>query len=141
MKEIALAIPAFNSHDTIRKLLHSVCMFKFVDKLDILIIDDFSEEPYDYLIEAFPELSLTIIRLEANYGPGRARNLGIDWALEKSLPYIMFADSDDFFINIDFSFSSTSNNSTIFNCSSDYSDGVFHCTLDFIYHVLSGSSD
>ena len=39
-KEIGLIIPAYNAHDTIKKLLHSICMFSFVDKVDILLFDD-----------------------------------------------------------------------------------------------------
>ena len=101
-KEIGLIIPAYNAHDTIKKLLHSICMFSFVDKVDILLVDDNSEKDYEYLQNIFQDLNLTIIRLEKNYGPGYARNLGINWAIEKRLPYLMFADADDYFINIDF---------------------------------------
>ena len=101
-KEIGLIIPAYNAHDTIKKLLHSICMFSFVDKVDILLVDDNSEKDYEYLQNIFQDLNLTIIRVEKNYGPGYARNLGINWAIEKRLPYLMFADADDYFINIDF---------------------------------------
>ena len=48
-KEIGLIIPAYNAHDTIKKLLHSICMFSFVDKVDILLVDDNSEKDYEYL--------------------------------------------------------------------------------------------
>lgn len=102
MKEIGLVIPSYNAHDTIRKLLHSICVFTFVSTVDVLIVDDYSDKPYDYLKEAFPELNLEIIRLEKNYGPGHARNLGINWAIERGLPFLMFADADDFFINCNF---------------------------------------
>lgn len=102
MREIGLVIPSYNAHDTIKKLLHSICLFTFLPIVDILIVDDFSDEPYDYLKEIFPELKLEIIRFEKNYGPGYARNLGINWAIEKKLPYLMFADADDFFLNCNF---------------------------------------
>jgi len=101
-KEIGLIIPAYNSHNTIRKLLHSICLFDFLDKIDVLIIDDASTEKYDYLKDTFPEISLEILCLNENHGPGYARNIGINWAIEKEIPYIMFADADDYFININF---------------------------------------
>ena len=56
-------------------------MFSFVDKVDILLVDDNSEKDYEYLQNIFQDLNLTIIRLEKNYGPGYARNLGINWAI------------------------------------------------------------
>ena len=52
-KEIGIVIPAYNAHDTIRKLLHSIGCLHFLDKVQTIIIDDASEKPYDYLIDDF----------------------------------------------------------------------------------------
>ena len=101
-KEIGLIIPAHNAHSTIKKLLHSVCLFNFLEKVDVLLVDDASDNDYNYLKDLFPEISLEILTLEENHGPGYARNIGIKWAIEKKIPYIMFSDADDYFININF---------------------------------------
>lgn len=99
---LGLIIPAYNAHDTIQKLLHSICMFDFVERTHVLIVDDFSERDYEYLRGQFPDLSLEILRLEENHGPGYARNVGIDWCVEMGFPFVTFADSDDYFIKNDF---------------------------------------
>ena len=101
-KEIGLIIPAYNAHNTIKKLLHSICLFNFLEKVDVLLVDDASDNNYNYLKDLFPEISLEILTLEKNHGPGYARNIGIKWAIEKKIPYIMFSDADDYFININF---------------------------------------
>lgn len=99
MKELGIIIPAYNAHNTIRKLLHSIGCFSFLDKVEVIIVDDASEEPYDYLLDDFKDLDLNLIRLEKNVGPGAARNKGIDFIIEKKIPYIMFADADDYFFD------------------------------------------
>ena len=101
-KEIGLIIPAYNAHNTIKKLLHSICLFNFLEKVDVLLVDDASDNNYNYLKDLFPEISLEILTLEENHGPVYARNIGIKWAIEKKISYIMFSDADDYFININF---------------------------------------
>ena len=49
-KEIGLIIPAYNAHDTIQRLLHSISIFNFVNKIKICIIDDYSDLNYNYII-------------------------------------------------------------------------------------------
>lgn len=102
MKELGIVIPAYNAHDTIRKLLHSIGCFSFLDKVEVVIVDDASEEPYDYLLDDFKDLDLNLIRLEENVGPGFARQAGIDYFIEKDIPYLMFADADDYFFDFFF---------------------------------------
>ena len=102
--KIGLIIPAYNAHSTIKKLFHSIAMFNFLPKIEVCLIDDKSDYSYDYLYGLFPEVNLTIIKNIYNYGPGYSRNRGIEWAIKKDLPFIMFADADDYFINFDFCF-------------------------------------
>ena len=63
-KEIGLIIPAYNAHNTIKKLLHSICLFNFLEKVDVLLVDDASDNNYNYLKDLFPEISLEILTLE-----------------------------------------------------------------------------
>lgn len=72
-KEIGIVIPAYNAHDTIRKLLHSIGCLHFLNKVQTIIIDDASEKPYDYLIDDFKDLDIHLITLKKNVGPGFAR--------------------------------------------------------------------
>lgn len=102
MKELGIIIPAYNAHDTIRKLLHSIGCFSFLDKVKVIIVDDASEKTYDYLIDDFKDLDLHLITLTKNVGPGFARQVGIDYCIEEEIPYLMFADSDDYFIDFFF---------------------------------------
>lgn len=101
-KEIGLIIPAYNAHDTIQRLLHSISIFNFVNKIKICIIDDYSDLNYNYLINKFDNLDITILVNENNRGPGYSRNKGIQWAKDEKLPFLMFADADDYYINFDF---------------------------------------
>lgn len=102
MERLGLVIPAYNAHDTITRLLHSICLFDFVEDVRILLVDDCSDKRYDYLVGQFPELEMEILRLEENKGPGYARNIGIDWSIEKGLEFLCFADADDYFVSTNF---------------------------------------
>jgi glycosyltransferase involved in cell wall biosynthesis len=94
---IDIIIPAYNAHETIRKTLMSICIQNNVKDLNIYIIDDCSDEPYDYLIDEFNKyLNIKIERLNKNSGPGVARNRGLEISNSE---YVMFIDSDDQFIN------------------------------------------
>ncbi len=76
---IDIIIPAYNAHETIRKTLMSICIQNNVKDLNIYIIDDCSDEPYDYLIDEFNKyLNIKIERLNKNSGPGVARNRGLE---------------------------------------------------------------
>lgn len=99
---IAIVIPAYNAHATIKKLFHSIALFSFLDKVQVCLIDDNSNQPYDYLYALFPEIKLTILKNKENKGPGYSRNQGIQWVINKEIPFIMFADADDYFINFNF---------------------------------------
>lgn len=96
-KEIAIIIPAYNAHDTIVRAISSISIQTIIDKITIIIIDDNSKQDYNYLLKYFNQLDLIIIRLEENFGPGKARNIGIEQAIKENLKYIVFLDSDDIF--------------------------------------------
>ena len=94
---IDIIIPAYNAQSTIEKTLLSICMQSIKDKIKVYIIDDNSDETYDYLEEYFKDkLDITIYRLKEKSGPGVARNKGLEISDSE---LVMFLDSDDLLIN------------------------------------------
>ena len=93
---IDIIIPAYNAHDNLYKALMSISLQVIKDKLKVYIIDDCSDEPYDYLKEDFNDLDITIKRLDKNIGPGVARNTGLEISNSE---FVFFLDSDDMLIN------------------------------------------
>lgn len=98
-EKIGIIIPAYNAHDTIKKLFHSIALFTFLDKVEVCLVDDCSDKPYDYLIDFFPEIKITILRQEKNRGPGYCRNIGLDWAEKENKTHLLFADADDYYVD------------------------------------------
>ena len=96
MTDIDLIIPCYNTHSTIKRVLCSIEMQTIKDKIQIILVDDNSNEGYDYLIPLFEGLNIKIVKLEKNSGPGTARRKGMMAGTSK---YIMFMDSDDTLTN------------------------------------------
>ena len=94
---IDIIIPAYNSHDTIINTLFSINMQTIKDKLNIIIVDDYSDKGYEEIVKLFEDLNIKIVRLKDNKGPGYARERGMKESTNK---YIYFMDSDDCFINM-----------------------------------------
>ena len=93
---IDLIIPCYNAHDTIERTLCSVYMQTMCKDIHIILVDDNSDKPYDYLKEKYNDLDLEIIRLEKNCGSGCTRRVGMK---KGNNEYIMFMDADDTFTN------------------------------------------
>ena len=93
---IDLIIPCYNAHDTIERTLCSVYMQTICKDIHIILVDDNSDKPYDYLKEKYNDLDLEIIRLEKNCGSGCTRRIGMK---KGNNEYIMFMDADDTFTN------------------------------------------
>ena len=97
-KEIAIIIPAYNAHDTIKNLMYSILAQKKSNFCQVILINDEQSGSYDYLYEDIPELDLVILNTpQTQSGPGKARNIGIKYAINKKIPYIIFSDADDLF--------------------------------------------
>ena len=96
MKEIAVIIPVYKAHDTIKKTLCSIFMQKAVDFTCYMVVDGAETGSYDYLKDVFNEIDLVIYYMEKNAGPGVARQYGIDHSQE---PYISFIDADDTYLS------------------------------------------
>lgn len=90
---IDVIIPAYNAHKTIERTLFSIAYQDYVSKVCVYIIDDNSKNNYDDVVDFFSKfMKIKQYKLSKNYGPGYARQYGIDHSKGE---FIMFMDSDD----------------------------------------------
>lgn len=89
---VNIIMPAYNAHKTIRQAIGSVVMQDDLDNILLTIVDDCSDEPYDYLLDDFHYMNIEILRKPENTGCGQSRQYGIDLCKCK---YFMFLDTDD----------------------------------------------
>lgn len=91
---VSVVIPYYNSEDTIIRALESVINQTYRD-FEIILIDDGSYDSSYKKVEEFisSHRDFKIKNLhQENYGPSKARNLGVKYAEGE---YIAFLDSDD----------------------------------------------
>lgn len=91
---LSIIIPVYNREGYIRRCLESV-IGQTMEELEILVIDDGSDDGTPQVIEEFHQKDperVRCFRIEKS-GPAKARNLGIR---EAKGQYITFVDSDDF---------------------------------------------
>jgi hypothetical protein len=95
IKPISIIIPTYNSDDTILLTLASIESQKLtkenLKKIEVIIVDDGSDNPVKNLIKDDYTFKLKIIRLEENSGRSEARNIGGYSALYN---HLIFIDSD-----------------------------------------------
>lgn len=84
---ISVVIPYFNRAATLARAIHSVRIQSDCDP-EIIVVDDCSDEPPPERLGD----SVRVLRLEANRGPGHARNRGVELAAH---PVVAFLDADD----------------------------------------------
>ena len=90
---IDLIIPMYNCLDTIDKTLNSIYCQDRKNLYKIILVDDCSSCDYTSVLDKYSKsLDITYLRLTQNYGPGIARQYGID---HSNSQYIMFIDADD----------------------------------------------
>jgi glycosyltransferase involved in cell wall biosynthesis len=53
MHKITIGIPAYNAHQTIEKTLISISAFINTSIINVIVVDDGSNDHYDSLIEPF----------------------------------------------------------------------------------------
>lgn len=85
-------MPVYNGHETIRKAIASVASQDALDEILLTIVDDCSDESYDYLLNDFYYMNIKILRKATNTGCGQSRQYGIDHC---TCEYFMFLDADD----------------------------------------------
>jgi glycosyltransferase involved in cell wall biosynthesis len=89
----SVVIPVYNRAASLRAAIQSVRDQTFKD-IEVLAVDDGSEDDPRSVVEAFADSRLRYIR-QLNAGGGAARNRGIDEARGQ---FIAFLDSDDVFL-------------------------------------------
>ena len=95
MKKISVIVPMYNSEDTIEECLSSLIGQTIFEDMELLLVDDCSDDETVKHVKTFEEMypdNIAIIMLDDNGGPGRARNIAMEYA---SGDYVGFVDSDD----------------------------------------------
>ena len=92
---VSVVVPFYNGISDLLESLDSI-LSQSHEKLEVLLINDGSEEGLVELKEKVQrESRCRIINLEKNYGPSKARNVGIE---EAKGDYVAFLDADDLFL-------------------------------------------
>ncbi len=95
MKDISIIVTTYNAQKTVKRALLSVLKNFYNDKIEVLVVDDYSTDKTTLIIEDLAKKydNLKIIKLKKNCGsPSKPRNIGIDNATGL---YITFLDGDD----------------------------------------------
>ena len=96
MYQFSIVIPCFNSSPYIAATLESIVNQHLGDKIQVVLVDDCSTEPFDEVIKPYEEtLHIKKVKTEKNLGTGMARQFGIDNA---DGDWVIFCDHDDFFL-------------------------------------------
>lgn len=93
---VCVVIPCYNAENTIGRAIESI-MSQTLLPQEIIIVDDRSQDASCEVISGYIErykehICITLITLEQNSGPAKARNVG--WNSAKA-DYIAFLDADD----------------------------------------------
>lgn len=88
---VSVIIPTYNRIATLPRAINSVLKQTYTN-LELIIVDDASNDGTDKYIGQIKDSRLRYVRLEKNLGPAGARNAGVNAAKGK---YIAFQDSDD----------------------------------------------
>jgi glycosyltransferase involved in cell wall biosynthesis len=84
-------MPAFRAHATVRESVESV-LAQTVPELELVVVDDASEEPIAAALQGIDDPRLRVLRRERNGGPCAARNTALATA---GTPFVSQLDADD----------------------------------------------
>ena len=94
MPKISIIIPNYNTEKYLPRCLDSLIHQSFQD-IEIIVIDDGSKDRSVAVIQSYQDDRIRLLHHQGDgFGPGGARNMGLDAATGK---YIMFCDSDDWY--------------------------------------------
>ncbi len=89
---ISIVIPVYKAADTIPRCVNSVVAQTYQD-WELILVEDGSPDNSGIIIDALAQRDSRIRTIhQANGGPGKARNTGIDNAVGR---YVLFIDADD----------------------------------------------
>ena len=92
LNPISAIMPAFNAQDTVGDAIRSVLAQTYTN-LELIIVDDGSDDNTCEVIEAFADKRIRLIRHDRNKGQGAARNTAIAAAYGD---WFTLIDADDF---------------------------------------------
>ena len=96
MYQFSIVIPCFNSSPYIAETLESIVNQHLGDKIQVVLVDDCSTEPFDEIVDTFKDrLNIKTVKTDNNCGPSMTRQVGVDNADGE---WITFCDHDDAFI-------------------------------------------
>ena len=99
MQAIDVIIPLYNSQKFLPTALASLAKQTIKNDILVTLVDDNSTDDYSQIIEKYSKsLNINYLRLKRHQGPGKARQIAIS---QTSNYYIVFLDSDDFYIKED----------------------------------------
>lgn len=90
---VSIIVPFFRSADTIIEVFDKLSKLNFTIKCEIIIIDDGSDDNTSKLITDRYGNIITLIKLNTNFGPAVARNVGVRLSKGK---FLFFLDSDQY---------------------------------------------
>lgn len=95
--DLSIIIPHYNSFDKLNVLLQSI---PENNSIEIIVVDDYSTNlSNDELDSLSNNTRLIFLKNNQTKGAGVARNIGLNKASKK---YVLFADSDDYFVKKNF---------------------------------------
>ena len=98
-KLVSIIVPVFNVENHIKKSLNSILNQTFdVNDIEVIMVDDYSSDSSGEIIDEYSKRydNFKAIHLDNNSGSaGKPRNIGLK---EVSSDFVMFLDSDDFFV-------------------------------------------
>lgn len=92
---VSVIIPTYNRAYCLKRSIESV-LHQTYTNLELLIIDDCSNDNTEEVVRQIDDARIRYIRLNENLGPSKARNIGIENARGQ---FIAFQDSDDIWYN------------------------------------------
>jgi succinoglycan biosynthesis protein ExoO len=92
--DVSVVIAAFNAEETIARAIDSALRQEGVS-VEVVVVDDCSTDRTLEIARAFTTAPLRVVALEANSGPGGARNAGLDVATGR---WVAVLDADDTFL-------------------------------------------
>jgi glycosyltransferase involved in cell wall biosynthesis len=91
---ISVIIPVYNRQMLCQRAIRSV-LTQQVDELEIVIIDDGSQPPFQLPLDMAESSHIRLLRLDENRGAAAARNVGVGAARGE---WLAFLDSDDYWL-------------------------------------------
>lgn len=96
----SIIVPTYNPRKFLPKLLDSIATNKILDDIEIILSDDLSTEPFDDIVQQYPQLHIRTIYNDKHYGfPGWGKQHGLE---EAQGDWVCFCDQDDIYLDNSF---------------------------------------